>query len=564
MTCKMKFGRLVLPSAAFAIIAGSGGAIAQVKTPDGAEAPGYKVAASSVAPSAADAPVSSPAIGPSADEGASPNAPTLLGPEFQLNASASFSESYVSNATGYAGHSEPDYLSMLGFSSDAHEHSRRITFDANYNFTADFYAKGGVPTQIGNTLQALANVDVIPEHLDLNLKGFAEPIVTGNFGVLSAGDRVVPGGFTNSYGYTAAPDLKFNWGNFAILHTIPSYGQVFFETPAGTSAANTIPLFGGPTNTTLRSLTEEIDSGTDFDRLNWKLLGQFSETAQPHNLLSEKSGIADGRYALNYEWSLLVTAGYDSISQTQSFTHNLSGPVALGGFGLTLGKDFSLQLEAGQRYHSLSFDGNLRYDLSPSSKLIASATDAVQTPNSQLLSNLSSLTALPNGSFASANDVLANGTASSLSSFSVQSADRLSLNQLTSRYQTVTAAFIEAFGRTQATLSAFGSRITTLTPVATGAINGEAWGVELMGSRNLSPLLTATLGGGYTDDREFGNQAKILSAEGELNYSLSRKTSVYLRSFYLHRTSSASLLAVSPLSGDMDDFQIALGISHTF
>ncbi len=542
----------------------AGSAVGQVRTPDGAEAP--SVAASSVVSSAPNTPaISSSSTGATSAEGpALSNSLTPLAPEFQVHASVNFSESYVSNASGYAGHSTPDYLSILGFSSDVHEHSRRIKLDANYSFVSDFYAKGTIPTQIYNYLQALALIDVVPEYLDLNLRAFAQPIVTSNFGVLSAGNRELPGGFTNSYGYTATPDLKFHWGSFATFHTIPSYGQVFFATPAGTTPANTIPTYFDAANTTLRSLTEEIDSGSDFNRLNWKLFGQLSETAQPQNLLSEKSGIVDARYALNYEWSLLVTAGYDAISDTQALTHNLSGPVALAGFGLNLGKDFSLQLEAGQRYNSLSFDGNLRYDLSPVSKVTASATDSVQTPASQLLSNLSSLTALPNGTLTSASDVLANGTASTLSSFDVQSADRLGLNRLTSRYQTVTVSFIEEFGRTQANLSAFGTRMTVLTPGVGIIPDGEAWGIQLAASRNLSPLLTGTFGGGYTDDREFGDRASIISAQGELDYSLSRKTSIFLRSAYIHRSNSDTSVALSPLSGNLDDLQVTLGLSHAF
>ena len=56
----------------------------------------------------------------------------------------------------------------LGLLSDLHEHSRRMTLDANYNLITDFYAKGTLPTQIMNNLQALGNVDVIPEYLDLD------------------------------------------------------------------------------------------------------------------------------------------------------------------------------------------------------------------------------------------------------------------------------------------------------------------------------------------------------------------------------------------------------------
>jgi hypothetical protein len=75
-------------------------------------------------------------------------------------------------------------------------------------------------------------------------------------------------------------------------------------------------------------------------------------------------------------------------------------------------------------------------------------------------------------------------------------------------------------------------------------------------------LLTATLGGGYSNYQEFGGQASTIQADGELDYSLSRTTRIFLRSDYIDRLSSNSLLALSPLSGNLSDFQATLGISH--
>jgi uncharacterized protein (PEP-CTERM system associated) len=480
-----------------------------------------------------------------------------------LNARVDVSESYITNATGASGSSQPDYMSQLGFAADLHEHSRRVVLDANYNLYTDFYARGTVPTQVSNNLQALGDVDVIPEYLDLNMRAFAQPVVTSNFGPVSAGGREIPGSFLNTYGYNATPDLKFMLGDFASSKTMPSYGQVFFTEPPGTNRFNTIPGLGAPLNTTLRSLTEEISSGPDFNRLNWKLVGLLSETDQGVSLLSEKSGVGHGRYALNNEWSLLVTGGYDSIHDTSPLIHNVSGPVALGGIGLTIGQDFSFEAEAGERYNSLSFDGNLRYDLSPSSLLTATANDYVQTPEGQLLNNLTSLTALPNGTLTSAGSVFQNGTASSFTSFSVQSPDNPALNQFISRYQIVAAAFSEEYERTYGSISIFGTRRTYLTSGFIGPQTTDAWGVQLLATRNLTRLLSATLGGMYAHNQEFGGLASSYSVEGQLSYSLSQETSIYLRSDYITRLSSDSAQAFSPLAGNVNDFRATLGISHT-
>ena len=569
VACSMNFRRFLLSSTAFVLIAGGEDVHAQTpplrqETIDNS-APAGPLDASPAAPLAPPPGGASTSGTPSSQPSSTTSLPTAAaptGPAFQWNASVSFSESYVTNAAGSSIASEPDYLSSLGFASDLHEHSRRIMLDANYNLFTSFYAKGTEPTQISNNLLALADVDAIPEYLDVSLRAFAQPVVTSNFGALSAGNREIPGAYSNSYGYIGTPDLKFNWGDFATFKTMPSYGQVFFTTPPGTSAANTLPGLSALANTTLRSVTEQISSGTDFDRLNWKLVGLFSETDEQRNLLSEKSGIADGRYALSYEWSLLATAGYDAISDTVPLTRNISGPVALGGFGLTLGRDFSFQVEAGERYNNLSFDGNLRYDVTPTSLITASANDYVQTPQGQLLNNLTGLTALSNGTLTSANDVLQNGTASSLTPFNVQSPDIPMLGQFIARYQTANVSFVEDFERTRASISVWGTRQTFLTSGFTGPPTVDSWYVQILASRNISPLLTATLGGSYGNNQEFGGQASTIEADGELDYSLSRSTRIFLRSAYIDRLSSNSLLAVSPLSGNLTDFQATLGISH--
>jgi hypothetical protein len=236
--------------------------------------------------------------------------------------------------------------------------------------------------------------------------------------------------------------------------------------------------------------------------------------------------------------------------------------VALGGFGLTLGQDFSLQAQAGEHYNNLSFTGNLHYDLSPTSLLTASANDYVQTPEGQMLNNLTSLTALPDGTLTSADDVLENGTASSLTGFNLQSPDNPALNEIVSRYQIVAISFLEEFERTDASISLYGTRRTFLTTGFTGSPTSDSWNIQALVSRHITPLLTGTLGGTYTDNEEFGGQTSTITAQAQLDYSLSRSTHVFLRSSYLDRLSSHSLLALSPLAGSVDDLRVTLGISH--
>jgi len=298
--------------------------------------------------------------------------------------------------------------------------------------------------------------------------------------------------------------------------------------------------------------------------LNWRLVGLYSETDSSPSLLTEKSGIADARYAIDDQWSLLFTGGYDAIKNSISLTQNVSGPIALAGFGLTLGKNFSFQIESGERYNKFSLTSSLQYSIRPTSQIIGSVNDYVQTPEGQLLNNLSGLTALANGTLTSNQNAFANGAGSSLGSFNIQSADNPALDQFISRYQIANISWVEQIQRTSFSLSLFGTRRTYLESGFTGPAVEVSWGSSLNVSRNITPLLTGNLGIGYSVDQQLGGDAKTLSAQGGLSYSLSQKTNVYLQSSYLTRFSSPSLQALSPLTGDLSDFIVTAGISHSF
>lgn len=498
--------------------------------------------------------------------GTRPLARTLLtgpnGPEFQLGATVTASESYVTNATGLSGASEPDYLSMLGFSSILREHARRLSLDANYSFAADFYDRGTEPTQISNYLQALGSADIVPGYLNLGLRAFAQPVVTSGLGAATANNRVIPGTYSNSYGYFGTPELTFNFGDFASSETVPSYGQVFFTTPEGTTSANTV-LGLTPENTTMRSLIESISSGPDFERLNWRLIGLYNETDSSLYLLTEKSGIANVRYAINHQWSLLATGGYDKINDSVPLIQNVSGPVALAGVGLTLGQDFDFEFEAGERYNKFSFTSSLRWSITPQSLITGTANDYVQTPEGQLLNNLVGLTALANGTLTSSQDAFSNGAGSPLGSFNIQSPDNPALDQFIARYQIGTLSWVQQLDRNSFALSLFGTRRTYLVSGFTGPQVDVSWGSNLNASRSLTPLLVGNLGATYSNDQEFGGSGKTITAEGGLFYSLSRSTTVYLQSTYLTRLSSPRLQALSPLTGNLSDFMITVGVAHT-
>ena len=240
--------------------------------------------------------------------------------------------------------------------------------------------------------------------------------------------------------------------------------------------------------------------------------GDFSETKRKQGVFSEKAGIANLRYAITHEFSLLATVGYDAVTNTTPLFKNVSGLVAMGGVGLTFGPDFSFQFEAGRKYNDMSYLGSLRYNLSPRASVVASVNDSISTPEGQLLNSLTGLTSTASGALTSTSDLLGDGTPASLSSFNPNNFGNLTFNQNITRYQTASLSFMEDFERNHAALTLYGSRQTILFGVFLGPPRTTSWGTQLTFARDISEVTQATIGASYYLNQQLGGDARTFSA----------------------------------------------------
>jgi len=482
-------------------------------------------------------------------------------PGFNFAATVNLSESYATNVSGYSTGGRSDWVTNGGIGLTMNNHSPRVSFDANYNGSVYVYAGDTQSTQFTNDLQALGTVIVIPDYVNFNARAFAQPVVSSNLGIVTAGNQG-SNGFRNAYGFSGGPDITFRLGNFASSITSANFGAAYFDDPNGYFNP-LIPGVRGPQNMTSRSFSERLVSGPDFTRLTWTATAMLQESDRPQGLFSEKAALGHFRFAITREISLLGTGGYDHIDNTIALSRNLSGPVGMGGIGLTLGEDFALQFEIGQKYNDLSYQGSMRWNIGPTASLIGTATDTITTPEGQMLDNLAGLTASANGALTSGSALYGNGTAASLSSFSAQGPGALSYNQNIARYQNVTLTYSQDFARDHATASIYLTKQEILdTFFFFGQRNNNSWGTNVNWSHDLTRLMQANLGGGYTRYQELGGHAGVYNVNAGVNYSLSPETSVYLRGDYLRRDSSTSLQTLSPFTGSLDDIRITLGLSH--
>jgi uncharacterized protein (PEP-CTERM system associated) len=521
------------------------------------------VAANDTSPAAAGSTLTAAPAGRAPGEPGASNFTDSLIPGFEWAARIDLGETYATNATGLSTGGRSDWLTFGGLGIDLHEHSRRVSLDLTYAGNVNYYAKGSQNTQFTNNLLAVGNVIAIPEYLNFTASAFAQPVVLSNLGSVTANGTVSPNGYSNSYGYSVGPRVTFELGDFARSETVATYSAAYFTNPSGAFPFPVIPGVPGPQNTTTRTISETLSSGPDFSRLNWSLAGVFNETDRPQGLFSEKAGVGTFEYAITREIALLATGGYDAISNTRPLTKDLTGPVAMGGFALTLGEDFSLRVQGGQKYNSGSFIGTLLWNIGPTSAITGSATDSVSTPEGQLLNNLTSLTASRNGTLTSSSDIYANGSASSLGAFSIQPQGSQSFTQTIARYQQVNLDFSQDFERYHFLVGAFGSRMTQLEAVFLGPPVTNSWGGRATVSHDITRDLSGTIGGSYTNDQELGGTAKTFAVDGQIAYTLSPDTQAYFRADYLTRDSSRSLQTLSPFTGNLDDLRFTIGFSHT-
>jgi predicted porin len=76
----------------------------------------------------------------------------------------------------------------------------------------------------------------------------------------------------------------------------------------------------------------------------------------------------------------------------------------------------------------------------------------------------------------------------------------------------------------------------------------------------MTPELNGGLEANYSVNDQFGIDYDIFGGSLTLNYSFSPRTLSYFRAAYVQRQSDAALAALSPLSSDVSDTIVTIGI----
>jgi uncharacterized protein (PEP-CTERM system associated) len=495
----------------------------------------------------------------------------LTGTHFAANGEVC--ETYVTNGLGLPSAVSPskakdDFISTLGLSLGAHDHTLRFDGDLDYRLLADFYPHHGYD-RMSNYLQGLAIATLVPEHLFLRARASAAPILINEIGPVGADSRFVASGpnsgIRNSYGYTVYPNLMFRLGDFASSNTILSQSGYFFTRPSGGRISETIPGIGTPPRQVLRySGSEAISSGEDFTRLNWSLVGTAAKTVESTLNLVLASGAGTVKYAVSRSFHITALGGYESITSNQPLGRSLVGPIVMGGFEYAPDPNFQVSASAGSQFNRPSYIGSLYYRFGAFTSLSGSATDTVTTPGGGLLNRLGSLGVNGAGQFYDTglpldqSAQLTSGTG--LVGFDPNGLGGTPLLRSVNRYRRASLSLLQQSDRTQYRLTGFYTQSDTLTRLTTGLPRtGNATGATFDISRNMTQNLVGSISGTYERTNYFSADYRIALARISLNYSISPLTQIFGRATYYDRA-LASGTALSPVGGDLSDASVTIGL----
>lgn len=130
-----------------------------------------------------------------------------------------------------------------------------------------------------------------------------------------------------------------------------------------------------------------VSSGTDFSRLGWNLLAQYStEDRRGDQDYKDTTLRADGSYQLTNIFSLLGSMGYQNRDAVGSFA-NFDGFIWDAGFRLVPGPRTSLSFRYGNQYNGDTYSLNAQYKITAKNAINLSYTDLIQTYQSFAFNN---------------------------------------------------------------------------------------------------------------------------------------------------------------------------------
>jgi uncharacterized protein (PEP-CTERM system associated) len=268
--------------------------------------------------------------------------------------------------------------------------SSRISGTLNY--APDFqFGTDDTQTLIGQNLNAFGHVTAIPEHLFLDLRGFATLQTTnGGYGpnsTVSLGSQNA----TQSMSFSATPYLRERFGDLASaeLGGSLSYTSMQAVSSLNPTAVTTTTSNTGNTGNQDSTTQQEylsIMSGPQFGRFRSvaTISAQQSQGTGVMNGSSSETASVDNGYSVTRDFSLLGKFGYQTVTYSGFPSYHYTGPLWNAGFRWTPNPDSSIEIRYGQTYGRSSALLNASYALTARTRIFARYSEALGTDQGNL------------------------------------------------------------------------------------------------------------------------------------------------------------------------------------
>lgn len=235
----------------------------------------------------------------------------------------------------------------------------RVDAALDYTVSLDTEFSSDTDVDVRNDLLGFGSIEVVPDHFFIRTQAFAGQQLLNSGGRISASGDTRQGDTANVYSFSATPYFQFGLGSWGEVQAGASHRRVYVDDHGSNNPDNNADNSVSTSEfLTLHNLEElaRTKFAFDFEHEDVQAEGEAND--------SERfTGLASAEYALARWFSLLGTAGYESI-ETKGLTRDLSGVVGLGGFKVH-GPRSELSFSAGHRFGELVYDGSAQYRITP-------------------------------------------------------------------------------------------------------------------------------------------------------------------------------------------------------
>ncbi len=363
----------------------------------------------------------------------------------------------------------------------------RIKGSLDYSLDVQRYLNATDQNRIANNLFGNGDAIITPDLLYLDARAsISQEDLAGGRGFASS-SLVPEAQRTQVMAYSVGPTLRTNIGS--LLSTELSYhlSQTYFT--------NNTTLGGGAglSDTTAQEGHFVLSTNEAFQRLQTSLVADYLHATGTGSTVANsaadedrRTAEVDNQYWVTRTFAVIAQGGYEKLTFPGAQL-NINGPIWGVGFEYAPNPDSLVRLIYGRREGANDFSGELRFAITPATRIFASYTQGIETTQSAILQGLGT------------SGLAAGGTiinpATGLPSTVVN--PNFPLQNDVFRTKLLRGGIISAVGRNTFTLTAFREERTSqagLLPSDTST------GVSVQWIRDINPDTSASALVGYTKD----------------------------------------------------------------